>query len=130
MKKPTIAIIGASQDRNKFGNKAVRAYAHQGYDVFPVHPTADAIEGFPVYRTVLAIPVVELDRISIYLPPEVSLKTLEEIARKPAREVWFNPGADNPEVLAKARSLGMNVVSGCSIVDLGIDWRLLEPGNS
>jgi predicted CoA-binding protein len=130
MTKRTIAIIGASQDRNKFGNKAVRAYAHQGYDVFPVHPTADAIEGIPVYRTVLDTPVLELDRISIYLSPEASAKILEEIARKPAREVWFNPGADTPEVLAKARSLGMNVVSGCSIVDLGIDWRILEPGNS
>ena len=54
---PTIAILGASANRAKFGNKAVRAYRSQGYDVFPVHPSADVIEGLPVFRSVADVPV-------------------------------------------------------------------------
>jgi hypothetical protein len=45
MSQKTIAIIGASTDRNKFGNKAVRAFRQQGYQVFPVNPKEETVEG-------------------------------------------------------------------------------------
>src|SRR5262245_16428909 len=117
---PTVAIIGASPERSKFGNKSVRAHAQQGWTVYPVHPKADQVEGLTVYRSVRDIPVEKLDRISIYLPPEVGAKVLPELAAKPAGEVWFNPGSATPELLQQARALGLNVISGCSIVNLGV----------
>jgi predicted CoA-binding protein len=126
MTKPTVAIIGASGDRRKFGNKAVRAYARKGYQVFPIHPKAEAIEGIPVYRSVLEVPAAELDRISIYLPPDKGLQIIGEVARKPVKEVWLNPGAESPALIAKARELGLKLVVGCSIVDIGVDPRALE----
>jgi predicted CoA-binding protein len=116
----TIAIIGASTDRGKYGNKAVRAYLKVGYQVFPVHPIASAIEGQRAFRSVLDIPVAELERITIYLPPAVLRPLLDEISQKPAREVWFNPGTDGPDIIERARSLGMNAVVGCSIVAVGV----------
>src|SRR5262249_44503175 len=118
--KPTIAILGASADRAKFGNKAVRAYAQAGYHVYPVNPKESTIEGWPVFRSLSEIPVTELDRVSVYLPPQIGRQILPEIARKTIGDVWFNPGADSQEVLAKARELGLNVVAGCSIVALGV----------
>lgn len=118
--RPTIAILGASSERRKFGNKAVRAYASQGYEVFPVHPSARAIEGLRAYSSIEEIPVATLDRVSVYLPREVCLSVLPELRQKLVGEVWFNPGADDPEVIAKARALGLNVVTGCSIVDIGV----------
>ncbi|HEV2950047.1 MAG TPA: CoA-binding protein, partial [Gemmataceae bacterium] len=84
MTKPTIAIIGASADPNKFGNKAVRAYLQRGYQVFPIHPKAQTIEGLPVYRTILDVPVEKLDRVSFYLPPEIGLQIIEQIGQKSA----------------------------------------------
>jgi predicted CoA-binding protein len=115
----TIAIIGASANRNKYGNRAVRAFARLGYQVFPVHPTADTIEGLPAYRSVLDVPAERLDRISIYLPPEVGMTVMDEVARKAAAEVWLNPGAESPELIARARALGLNVIVACSIVGAG-----------
>jgi predicted CoA-binding protein len=119
--KPTIAVVGASADRRKFGNKAVRAYAHKGYLVYPIHPREGEIEGHQVYRTVGEIPALQLDRISIYLPPAVALRALDDLTSKPVRQVWLNPGTDSPEVIARARELGLPVVVGCSIVDIGVD---------
>src|SRR5258708_15192438 len=101
--KPTIAIIGASTDRRKFGNRPVGAYARQGYEVYPIHPTAETIEGHPVYRSILDLPTDALDRVSFYVPPEVGLRVIEEVARKPVREVWLNPGAESPELIAKGQ---------------------------
>lgn len=118
---PTIAIIGASTDPKKFGNKAVRAYIQRGYQVFPVHPSAQTIEGLPAYHSILELPVEMLDRISLYLPPEIGMQVIDQVAQKPAREVWLNPGAESPELIARGKEKGLNIVVGCSIVDIGIN---------
>jgi uncharacterized protein len=115
----TIAIVGASQDRSKFGNKCVRAYQHAGWEVFPVNPSAAPIEGLRTYARLADVPG-ELDRISVYLPPPVTLALLGEIAHRNAREVWFNPGAADQAVLTEARRLGLPVHAECSIVAIGL----------
>ncbi len=125
MSKPTVAVIGASKDRSKFGNKSVRAHQLQGYDVYPVNPKEVEIEGLQAYKSLADVPVDNLDRISIYVPPAVGLTLLDEIKAKGAREVWFNPGSDGPEVVAKARAMSLNVIQACSIVDVGISPRQL-----
>ena len=120
MSKPTVAILGASTDRSKFGNKSVRAHLQQGYDVYPVNPKGGEIEGLTVYRTLADVPVERLSRISVYLPPAVTLHALDDIAAKGCDELWINPGAESDEVLAKARELGLEPITACSIVDLGL----------
>ncbi len=116
----TVAVIGASPDRRKFGNKSVRAHLIAGFTVYPVTPSATEVEGLPAYPSMAAVPAGHIDRVTVYLPPAIGLKVLPEIATRTPGEVWFNPGADAPEVLAAARRLGLNVVAGCSIVDLGM----------
>lgn len=120
MPKPTVAILGASADRAKFGNKSLRAHVQAGYDVYPVNPKADTIEGLSAYESLADVPMSRLDRISIYLPPAVGMKLLPEIAGAHAAEVWFNPGSETPQLLQKARELGINAIAGCSIVELGL----------
>ncbi len=121
-KKPTVAILGASADRSKFGNKSVRAHLRQGYAVYPVNPKGGHIEGLIVYRTLSEVPseVRPLDRISVYLPPPVGLTVMDEIATIGCKELWLNPGSDSPQVVAKAQQLGLEPIVGCSIVDLGM----------
>jgi predicted CoA-binding protein len=115
----TIAIIGASADRHKFGNKAVRAYLKQGYTVYPVNPKESQIEGLSVYKNIADVPV-RPNLISVYLPPPVLLKVLPDIAAKGCDEFWLNPGTESDEVLAAAERLGLNVVQACSIVGVGL----------
>ena len=118
MASKTIAIIGASADRRKFGNKAVRAYAAEGYTVYPVNTNEATIEGLQVYRSVVDIPG-EVERVSLYLHPEAGLSVLDEIAGKNVKEVFLNPGSESPTLLARASMLGLNVIQACSIVAIG-----------
>jgi predicted CoA-binding protein len=120
MPKPTVAILGASRDHRKYGNKSVRAHLQQGYDVFPVNPHADSIEGLKAWPDLGSVPVKTLDRISVYLPPEVVLRLLDDIQKRGAKEVWLNPGSDSPEVVARAEALGLDVIRACSIVNVGL----------
>lgn len=114
----SVAVLGASQDRRKFGNKAVRAYLASGWRVYPVTPNAASVEGLPTYRTLDEI-IGEIDAVTLYVPPAVGLDLLPAIAvRKPA-EVWINPGAGNDELAARAEALGLHAKFGCSIRSLG-----------
>jgi hypothetical protein len=126
MTKPTIAVIGASPDRQKFGNRCVRAYAAVGYDVYPVHPRAASIEGHTAFSSLANVPLEQLDRVSLYLPPDLALQVLPELKHKTIGEVWLNPGVDSPEVVSRARELGLPVVVGCSIIDVGVNPHQLE----
>lgn len=121
---PSIAIIGASTDRSKFGNKAVRAFAARGFKVHPVHPRESVIEGLPVFASVRDLPE-RPNLVSLYLPPAVALKTLPDIAAVGCDELWLNPGVDSPEVVAAAEALGLNVIQACSIVGIGLSPEAL-----
>ena len=119
MTQPTIAIVGASNDRRKFGNRAVRAYARQRWEVYPVNPHETTIEDWQVYHSIDDVPVERLDRVSLYVRPDVGMRIVEAIARRQPRELWLNPGAESPELIARAEALGLAVVVACSIVDIG-----------
>jgi hypothetical protein len=93
LEKKRIAIIGASQDRKKYGNIAVRAYLQQGYEVYPVTPKSDEVEGQKAYPSVGEIPV---------------------------KELYVNPGAESDELLEKAKALGLNTIVACSIKAVGL----------
>jgi predicted CoA-binding protein len=115
----TIAIIGASADRSKFGNKAVRAFVQRGYTVYPVNPKETHIEGLPAFKSIADVPV-RPNLISVYLPPPVLLKVLPDIAAKGCDEFWLNPGTESDEVIAAAEKFGLNIIQACSIVGIGI----------
>ena len=120
----SVAIIGASNDRSKFGNKAVRAFVQQGYQVYPVNPKEETIEGVPAFKSIRDIPA-RPQLVSVYLPPAVLLKVLPDIAARGCDELWLNPGTESEEVLAEAEKLGLNVIQACSIVGVGMSPREL-----
>jgi predicted CoA-binding protein len=113
-----VAVIGASSNRRKFGNRAVRAFAQQGYTVIPINPHEAEVEGLQAYRSVLDVPG-PIDMASFYVPPEIGERVIEEIARKQIPEVWLNPGAESDILIARARALSIAPIVACSIVAIG-----------
>jgi predicted CoA-binding protein len=113
-----VAVIGASSDRHKFGNRAVRAFRRQGYTVVPINPHEAEVEGLKAYRSVLDVPGT-IDMATMYVPPEIGEQVIEEIARKKIPEVWLNPGAESDALVARARALELRPIVACSIVGIG-----------
>jgi acyl-CoA synthetase (NDP forming) len=114
----TVAVIGASGDRRKFGNKAVRAFHAHGDTVYPINPHETSIEGLTAYPSVLAVPG-PIEMATMYVPPHVGQRLLDELSRKQIREVWLNPGSESESLIARARTLGLNVIEACSIMGIG-----------
>lgn len=118
-KKLTVAVVGASADRSKFSNKAVRAYREQGWDVYPVNPKGGEIESIKAFTSVEEIPVA-IDRVTLYLPPAIAVKALPGIAKKKPKEFFINPGAESDELVSEAGKLGLDPILACSIVEIGV----------
>lgn len=114
----TVAVVGASSDRRKFGNKALRAFQAEGHRVIPINPHEAAIEGIRAYASVLDVPD-PIDLATVYVQPAVGVRLLPEFERKRIAEIWINPGAESPELLAEAKRLKLHVITACSIVAIG-----------
>ena len=115
---PVIAILGASTNRGKFGNKALRAFRANGFTVVPINPREQEVEGEKAYASVLDYPGT-IDEASVYLPPAIGLAAMDQLKAKGVPVVWLNPGADGPEVVARARALGLDARVACSILGIG-----------
>ena len=113
-----VAVIGASSDRKKFGNRAVRAFRQQGYTVIPINPHEREVEGLRAYASVLDVPG-PIDMASFYVPPHVGEQVIDEVARKGISEVWLNPGAESDALVARAQSLRIQPILACSVVAIG-----------
>lgn len=113
-----VAVIGASSNREKFGNKALRAFEARGYKVIPINPKEPEVEGHKTYASVLDVPG-DIDMATVYVPVRPGVSVMEQLAAKGVKEVWLNPGADDQRVVARARELGLNVVQACSIIAIG-----------
>lgn len=114
----TVAVVGASSDRNKFGNKALRAFQSEGYTVIPINPNEPEVEGIRTYPSVLDVPG-PIDMATVYVQPDVAMRLLDEFEQKGIPEVWINPGAETDEMIATARKRRTKVIFACSIIGVG-----------
>jgi uncharacterized protein len=113
-----VAVIGASSDRRKFGNKAFRAFKHRGYTVVPVNPNEAEVEGEKTVASIKDVPG-RVHMATFYVQPDIGVRVMEEVAAKGVKDVWLNPGADAPAVIARARALGLQPTVACSIIGIG-----------
>lgn len=116
--KKTVAVIGASSNRHKFGNKALRAFERQGYRVLAINPNEAEVEGHKTFASVLDVPG-KIDMATVYIHADAGVGVMEQLAQKGVEEVWLNPGADDDDVVDRARALGLNVIQACSIIAIG-----------
>ena len=103
-----VAVIGASSDPRKFGNRAVRAFRRQGYTVVPINPNETQVEGLKTYASVLDVPDA-IDMATFYVPPDVGEKVMPEVAQKADSGGVAEPGvgerrADSAGAVAERRT--------------------------
>ena len=118
--KKVVAVVGASSDRRKFGNKAVRAFLAEGHTVIPINPNEPQVEGLKTFPSVRDVPQ-PIDIATVYVQPDIAVQLLPEFEQTKIPEIWINPGAESDELIAEARRRKLNVIEACSIVGIGHD---------
>ncbi|MGF1578917.1 MAG: CoA-binding protein [Gemmataceae bacterium] len=116
----TFAVVGASTDRSKYGNKVLRAYQQTQREVFPINPNADKIEGVKAYPNLKSVPK-PIQSVSIITPPPITENAIDDIIAEGILNVWMQPGAESTAAIRKAEEAGLNVIAGgpCLLVVAG-----------
>lgn len=111
MKLKSIAVVGVSRNKDKFGNLVYRELKKSGYKVFAINPQADMVEGDRCYAGLGALPE-KPGGVIVILPPDRTMAVIEETARLGIQYIWLQMGADSPEGEKHAQELGLALVSG------------------
>ena len=114
------AVVGASVDRSKYGNKVLRCYQQHGKEVYPINPRADEVEGLKAYPSLGALPV-QVQAVSVITPPAITERVVREAAAAGVKHIWMQPGAESEAAIRTAESLGLSVIAGgpCVLVVMG-----------
>jgi uncharacterized protein len=105
------AVVGASVDRSKYGNKVLRCYQQHGKEVYPINPRAAEVEGLRAYPSLKALPVAPR-AISVITPPAITEQVVREAAAAGVTHIWMQPGAESEAAIRTAESLGLSVIAG------------------
>lgn len=105
-----LGVAGVSRNSRKFGNTIYREMREKGYDVYPINPHVDEIEGDACYRDIASLP--EVEGIIISTPADQSLKILGEAKEKGIKNVWLQQGAHSKEAVKFCEENDMNYVAG------------------
>jgi len=110
------AVVGASQDRNKFGNRVFRSLRDAGYTVFPVNPKGGEVEGTQVYPTLADLPEAP-EVIDLVVPPAVSEQIVREAHELGLSRIWMQPGAESKAAIEYCHEHGIDVIyDACAMV--------------
>lgn len=120
LENTSFAVVGASEDRAKYGNKVLRCYQQHELAVYPVNPRSSEIEGAKCFASLSAIPD-KIGAVSIITPPQITEKVVEEAAELGIKHLWLQPGAESDTVIKRGKELGLSLIAGgpCLLVVLG-----------
>ncbi len=107
----TLAVVGASRARRKFGNFAFKALKARGYRLFPINPHAENIEGEHCYPNLTSLPE-PVDGVLVVVPPTETEQVVREAARAGISRVWIQQGAESEAAIRFCEESGMSVVHG------------------
>lgn len=117
------AVVGASTNPAKWGNRLYTALKASGYRVYPVNPRAVMIDGDRCYPSLAALPETP-GVVNVVVPPAIGLTIAEEAAAAGIPRIWFQPGAESPENIARARALGLKTVAyTCALAERKRRWE-------
>lgn len=113
-------VVGASSNRQKFGNRVLRCYLQNGKRAIPVNPNEAEIEGIACVKSVADLPPA-VKSISMITPPSVTEQIVPLAIAKGIENIWMQPGAESPAAVALCREKGINVIAdgSCLLVVVG-----------
>lgn len=110
-----VAVIGASDNPERYSYKAFVLLREKNHTTFPVHQRIRLIDGVPVFASVKDIPE-PIDTITLYVAADISSMLSEDILSVRPRRIIFNPGAENPALAARASQAGIKTLEACTLV--------------
>lgn len=116
------AVVGASRERWKYGNKVLRAFQRNPLPVFPVNPHTDEVEGLVCYPDLQSLPG-QVHGVSVITPPAVTERIMEQAAALGIKHVWLQPGAESQRAIEIAVNAGIDLLAGGPCILIALQYR-------
>lgn len=116
MAKKKFAVIGATDNPQKFGNQIVLNLKRRGYEVYPVNPKLKELAGLRCYPSVKEIPT-KVDVVDFVVPPEVTRKVVRQCKELGLKNIWLQPCSESDEIISYCRTHGMKVVHDVCVME-------------
>lgn len=114
----TWAVVGASENKEKFGWKIFKKLKDRGYKVYPISPNYETIDGDKCYKNLTELPE-KPEVIDMVIAPKYGINTIKEASELGIQNIWLQPGTYNDELLSLIKEEGLNSVQACVLVELG-----------
>ncbi len=115
LKQKRFAVVGSFRNEAKFAYKILINLTEKGYEVFPVNPRRNEVEGKACYKTISDIPY-SVDVANIVTPPLVTESILKECLQKGIKRVWLQPGAESEAAIKFCHDNDMKVIHGICVM--------------
>jgi len=109
MAKKKFAVIGATDNAEKYGNRIFKNLTKRGYEVYPVNPNLKEIEGVKCYPSIADVPV-KVDVVDFVVPPKVTESILKECKKLGLDHIWLQPGSESDAAIAFCKDNDLKVV--------------------
>ena len=110
-----IAVVGASDNPDKYGYKIYRNLKSRGYNVYPVNNKSQTVDGDKVYQSIDELPP-DVEAVDIVVPPQAATKVIQECANKGINLIWLQPGAESPQNLKLGKELGLSIIHSTCVM--------------
>jgi len=107
----SVAVVGVSASRRKFGNAIYQELKDRGKKVFAINPKTDTVDGDPCYPNLTSLPE-KPEGALLVIPPAATLAVIREAASLGIERIWLQQGAESSEGEALCAELGLKLVSG------------------
>ncbi len=110
------AVVGASQDRSKFGYRVFDTLRKAGYTIYPVNPKGGDLDGATVYASLADLPKAP-EVVDLVVPPPVTEQVVKEMRGLGLQRVWMQPGSESQAAIRYCQENGIQVVyDACAMV--------------
>ncbi len=116
MERNIWAVVGATENKDKFGYKIFRRLKQMGYKVYPVNPNYDSLEGEKCYPNLSSLPEVP-EVVNMVVAPKHGIKVVEEAGNLGIKYLWLQPGTVSDELLKLAEEKGIETIQACILVE-------------
>jgi predicted CoA-binding protein len=109
------AIVGATNNPQKYGYHIFNNLRNRGYEVYPVNPRLNELEGVRCYPSLADIPI-KVDVVDFVVPPKVTEQILRECKRLGLDRIWLQPGSESETAIAFCTDNNLKVVHGVCVM--------------
>lgn len=114
----TWAVVGATNNTEKFGYKIFKVMKDAGYTVYPINPGIKEILGVTCYPDIASLPE-KPEAVDVVVPPKVGEQVMKDCAAAGVKNIWLQPGANAENVVKAGRELGLEVIdTGCVMAEI------------